>query len=200
MDYCAAFRPIFVYVTHLARNLPDGKQLPFPFPAVREDLQKIILAAFQNPDSASPQFDQAWFAVRCWLGEKLATLPHGTKLRDRLVDVPENAGSEFFLRLSRLLEGDSPDLLKIYAACLELGFKGYYARPGHEADLAGYLAACRQRLDAEREAPALAKKAPPAPLRGILRILAWAAPVGLTILLYYLYRMLLSDLYATVMG
>ncbi|MDR1744667.1 MAG: DotU family type IV/VI secretion system protein [Planctomycetota bacterium] len=198
MDYCAAFRPIFVYVTHLARNLPDGTQLPFPFPAVREDLQKIILAAFQNPDSSTPQFDQAWFAVRCWLGERLETLPHGSELRDRLVDVPENAGSEFFLRLNRLLDGGSPELLKMYAACLELGFKGYYARPGHEADLAGYLAACRQRLGADREAPASVKKAPPTPFRAVLRILAWAAPVAATLLLYYLYRMALSDLYATV--
>lgn len=200
MDYCAAFRPIFVYVTHLARNQRDATRLPFPFASVRADLQKIILTVFQNPGSSSANFDEAWFAVRCWLGERLAALPHGAELCDRLVDVPEHGGSEFFQRLNRLLDGGSPDLIRVYAACIELGFRGYYAKPGREADLAGYRNACRERLAAEQNAPAPSQTPGRGSRLGIARAAAWLAPVAVTIALYWLYRMALHDLYAVVVG
>lgn len=200
MDYCAAFRPIFVYVTHLARNQTDATRLPFPFASVRADLQKIILTVFQSPGSSNADFDQAWFAVRCWLGETLARLPHGAELCDRLVDVPEHGASEFFQRLSRLLDGGSPDLVRIYAACIELGFQGYYAKPDREADLAGYRAAARERLAAEHHAPAPAEATRQGSRPGIVRAAAWLAPVAITIVLYWLYRVVLHDLYAVVVG
>lgn len=200
MDYCAAFRPIFVYVTHLARNQTDATRLPFPFASVRTDLQKIILTVFQTPGSSSADFDQAWFPMRCWLGETLARLPHGAELCQRLVDVPEHGGSEFFQRLSRLLDDGSPELLKVYAACIELGFQGYYAKPGREADLAGYRAAVRKRLADEPAAPAPAETSGNGSRPGIVRAAAWLTPVAITIVLYCLYRMMLHDLYAVVVG
>lgn len=200
MDYCGVFRPIFVYITHLIRNQTDGARLPFPFASVREDLQGLILAVFQTPGSSGPEFDDAWFAVRCWLCEKLAPLHNGTELCGRLVDIPENGGSEFFLRLNRHLEHDSRSLVMLYATCLELGFRGYYARPGRETELEGYRAACRALL-------LRARNAPPAdtPLRAksenrCLTAALWLFPVAATILLYWLYRSALSDLYTSVVG
>ncbi len=199
MDYCQIVRPLFAYVSHLARNQTERAGPAFPHASVRDDLQSILLAVFRDPRAAGPDFENAWFAVRCWLAESLAALPHGDDLCERLLDVPQNGESEFFTRLSRLIDqSGNEDVVRVYAVCLDLGFRGYYAKPGCEGDLAGYQSACRSylnRADTRDDEPVAA----PAARSGLVHA-AFLVPVCVTLLLYYVYRFLLSDLYVAVVG
>ncbi|MCD8352534.1 MAG: DotU family type IV/VI secretion system protein [Planctomycetaceae bacterium] len=200
MDYCQIVRPLLAYVSHLVRNQTERCGPSFPHASVREDLQHILLAVFHDPRAAGQDFDEAWFAVRCWLAETLPALPNGDDLCERLLDRPQNGKSEFFARLSRLLDHpDAENVVRVYATCLDLGFRGYYAEPGREGDLAGYRTACRHYL-ARETALDDGSAGAPAARSGSVHAAALLVPIGMTVMLYCVYRFLLSDLYVAVVG
>ncbi|MCD8141605.1 MAG: hypothetical protein LUE17_17870 [Planctomycetaceae bacterium] len=88
-------RPVFAYVSHLVRNRTERCGLAFPHASVREDLQAILLAVLKDPRAAGPDFEDAWFAVRCWLAETLAPMPYGDELCRTLLDTPNAAKRNF---------------------------------------------------------------------------------------------------------
>ncbi|MCD8141606.1 MAG: DotU family type IV/VI secretion system protein [Planctomycetaceae bacterium] len=90
-------------------------------------------------------------------------------------------------------------MIRVFATCLELGFRGYYAHAGRENDLAGYRNACRRAL-ARASAPADGADAAPSTRNGWVRAASLLAPIIVTVLLYCVYRFLLSDLYVAVVG
>lgn len=204
MDYTELFRPIFVHVGHLVLNLSEPARLHVSPAAIVGELQAMLQDVFRNPAADRSDFPRAWFPLRAWLDERLRGLPGGDCLCGQLVQAEAGAESEFFRRLNLLLAApDAEELVRVYATCLELGFRGYYARPGFERELAGYRARCREYLT-RAESRECDKTVSPArgqtPVRYAARFATRAAPVAATVLLYCLYRFLLSDLYAAVVG
>lgn len=60
-----------------------------------------------------------------------------------------NAGEDFFVRLSALLrDGGRPLAVQVYYACLALGFQGMYAQNGDLAALSKFTSVARKQLGA----------------------------------------------------
>lgn len=58
-----------------------------------------------------------------------------------------NAGEEFFVRLSAVLRsGDRPLSVQVYYLCLALGFQGMYGQNGDRRSLAKFTSAARHQL------------------------------------------------------
>lgn len=151
-----------------------------------------------------PAFDKAWFPVAAWVVETLRPFPEiSAGLGDAFAGV-EGADSEFFEHLNIHLSSHRADserfaVLEVYDLCLRLGFLGYYSRPGFESSLSGYRRRCWEELSAHAPADNVATaSAPPRTSRATIAV--WCAPVAVTVILYTLYRLLLSNLYASVVG
>lgn len=204
MYFLDAYLPLFSHVEHLLRAVPDGKApsgidgatlREATAGCTRLALRLRSETAIQRGSSA----EAAWFPVRAWLSEKLAQLPFGGEAESALPPPEENAGVLFALRLDNLrlktasgaATADEKDLLRLYAACLELGYGGQQDPPAEE-----------ERLRCARQCRALLGRTPEAGDAGAKNIFARlparaaafaAAPLAVGIL-YCLYRALLSNL------
>lgn len=215
MDYIESFRPVFVYTLHLSQANPNrNRRLADPV-AINNDLAALIAPI--QPDAAQAgdvNYRQAWFAVASWLEERLREIPGGRGVAEELLPAADPNGSEFYRRLNYLLtpvaderlRPEIVDIIKVYNLCLELDYRGYYARPGYEHLRQGYRRRCRQAIEAvvpnppetaarparffsARFLPALSGKAA-----------LWLVPPAATVLLYGLYRTVLRSLFDSVIG
>ena len=213
MDYISIFSSVFSLVAHascVAPGTSTDRQLQ-SVPGVREKVNELLVSARSHRQSMGRDaFDSAWFALCAWLDEALP----GPKPYVRRYFAEVNPGREFFTQLDRLLDENglaSLDterlgVLEVYAACLELGFQGTYARAEDRPSLDVYRKYCAKDL-----AKAAAVLAPYSPgiapvsqarlLPGWLTQLPyWLLPVAATLLLYSLYRFLLSGMFAGGFG
>lgn len=207
MDYVGLFRPVIAYSAHL-RPAETRADCPRPDAAhITRDLGCLIDAAMeQRREPIDPNFDQAWFAVRAWLGGTLRSLDLEATARE-LAAAPDDAGSDFFRRLGLLLPrpGSSPhpdirDILRVYALCMDLGYRGDYGDESREEQWNEYRRRCHDAVEtgkgevAEETEPnrnwtALAGKAA-----------VWLVPILAPILLYGVFKFLLNNLYGHIMG
>lgn len=214
MDHFSLLQPIFSYTAHLTSGRAGG--IDVSWADVERDLEGLFHRAEAGVAAIGrTKGEQSLFAIRCWVAEALAGLPGGDALASRFLPSSGNAGSEFFERLNVLLRDipDSPDAepetlaaIRVYLFCLELGFRGYYARHNHGGQLEGYRDRCRDILRVAGPPTARAMRRPQTAEsrtagRGIAaKAAAWAAPVAATAALYLLYQILLTDLYSGVVG
>lgn len=213
MDYISVFSPVFSLVAHASCAIPGistDRQLQ-SVPGVREKVDELLASARSHRRSMGRDaFDSAWFALCAWLDEALP----GPKPYVRRYFAEVNPGREFFTQLDRLLDENGLDnldaerlgVLEVYAACLELGFRGTYAQTEDRPSLDVYRKYCAK--DLAKAAAVLAPYSPtiaPAfrarPIPGWLAQLPyWILPVAATLLLYSLYRFLLSGMFAAGFG
>lgn len=141
-----------------------------------------------------------------------------------------NAGEEFYANISRLIEsiqedaakgrfdagpasGDASErvqaereALKVYAACLALGFKGEFYRPEDAAEREAFHHRCLAAMDAGSP-DGTAKPVSPSLFQAHSGVepedkrcggmwIFCVIPVVATVVLYFLYRAVLSQLYA----
>ncbi len=218
MDLLGRLNPIFSLVAHAVRNRAECGGALFASDRLRADVEGLIARAREaRPRVGAARFDQAWYPLCAWLDEVLGIdpAPPGEAAGGYVSRYfhAGDPGGEFFERLNLLLhaveagEGADearPGLAACHAA-LELGFRGRYRRPGDGARLAIYLRRCRdalaaasaERVQPDREAPVVMI----VPAGGALAALPfWLVPVAATAGLFVLYRFLLADLYAVVVG
>lgn len=209
MDYLAQFRPILSLAAHAASALADGDD------AVRDDKTlwrtldaMAIQALAKRTAAATGDFDDAWFAVAAWLDETLGWLrPEGERRvwRARRGLGAADCGPEFFLRLDATLDAANPRVTAVYAACLALGFRGPYRSPAGQSELDYYRLRCQTALQAASPIPEtgfLQQTPPPAapPPRRFSMAAFWIAPMAATAGLFLLYRTLLAELFAQILG
>lgn len=212
MNYSTLFRPLLSYIAHVAARDDQCRERPaFDATAVLRDMNGLA-ADIRLRGRELPRIDEAWFPVTAWVFERLQSCPEISLALRESRPAAESAGREFFERLNVLLS-PNPDgrnaperiaLIELYNLCLQLGYRGYYARPGFENSLAEYRRRCREEMEAtshqDRSSPAGAS-AKPSWVRGAPAPASlWALPVIATVLLYAVYRVLLSSLYSSVTG
>lgn len=211
MDYVEFFRPVFSYALHLVQTNPNRNRWLMEPDAVRNDLAGLLAAARANGAGCDAvNFEQAWYAVCSWLGEMLVDVPNGRRITEELLPPLDPDGTEFYRRLNCLLTpgGDGivrpeiVDIIKVYGMCLELDYRGYYARPGFEHQRQAYRRRCRQTVEAmpgPQDLPLTRRMRRPF-AKIAAKAAMWLLPVAATLVLYGIYRMLLSDLYVSVVG
>lgn len=211
MDYYDLFHPILSFGAHLFLAAGAGeKNVASAFPALE---RHISAAQAKRRASSAEAFDQAWLPVKAWLDEKLVRL--GLQIPDTALSVNKHGearndmGEEFFHELDRLLkdgEGDMRnsgrrDLVKIYHACLTLGFLGRYGHSPDNPELESYRCRCLDAL-AETTGGFLnhGDAAKPGVRMGKLRGMTvfWALPFLVAFGVFLLYRFLLADLFIKV--
>ncbi len=220
MDYRAAFRPIFSLAAHAAQAVADGRAAAVDPDSLRADLERLLARARRGrADHGGERFDQAWFPLCAWLNETMGRFPGETNFRNREGHLRRHvqagdAGGEFFERLNLHLyaaesgENASGELavIDVYRSALELGFLGRYHRPEDRPRREVYLKRCREALAAgSGRSGGLSEEDCPVVLivperRGAGSRSFWMLPVLVTIGLFLFYRLLLSDLYAMVVG
>lgn len=209
MDYLDHFRPIFSVAAHARYALgePDAGSVAPECLASLEELLDHARSVRRRAGAAG--FDAAWFALCAWLHE---ILPGCRPLVEPHFDAAD-CGRKFFRRLDALLtrkgpgpmDPESAAALRVYAACLDLGFRGPHWGPGSEGLLERYRIACRKRLPA-RQCPAEAIPAALPERRERVRfpepvpVLLWFLPAATMAILFTLCRHLLADLYMTAFG
>ncbi len=211
MDYCDLFRPLFSYATHLTLAL-ERRPGAVSENQVKLDLAQIIRGV-RAAAGGDAHFEYAWFAAACWLKEVLLKYPE-TRATAKSVPLADNYEAEFYQRLNRLLLAArnrliERELVRLYRQCLDLGFEGYYARPGFASDRERYLACCREVLaepmgrnakHAEPSGVGTEANLPPdnkGRLEGpglFLRTAGWIIPPLLPVALYFLFADRLSQL------
>lgn len=164
--------------------------------------------------SREPEFSDAWFAAAAWADETTARFrdvsdPTSVSLMlQRKYFDTVNAGEEFYTRLERLqtaaVTGDAlaADAVAVYAACLEMGFRGRLYRMEDEAERRDIIASCLEIINSRGEAgdwrglflPHLGGAARKQEY-GSMTVF-WLVPLATTIGLYCVYRWLLAVLYA----
>lgn len=212
MNYSTLFRPLLSYIAHVAARADQCRERPgCDATAVLRDMNGLA-ADIRLRGRALPRIDEAWFPVTAWIFESLRSCPEISLTLREPRPAAESAGREFFERLNVLL-APAPDgrsdperfaLIELYDLCLRLGYRGYYARPGFGDSLAEYRRRCREAMEARSprdNSPPDATAAKPSRVRGAASPASlWALPVIATVLLYAVYRVLLSSLYSSVTG
>jgi type IV/VI secretion system ImpK/VasF family protein len=141
-------------VLALAAQLPAA-QLPAPL-----ELRQQLTAALDKMVSRGrraelPDADlaEARYALVGLLDEQVlrATWSGRTEWMSRPLQLElyrdNNAGEDFFVRLSALLRsGDRPLVVQVYYLCLALGFQGMYEQTGDRRSLAKFRNAARHQL------------------------------------------------------
>lgn len=220
--YYELFRPLFAYGAHLTLAATAwGDERP-DLLMVQTDLNLMIdtIVAARRP-ADTVDFDNAWFAMCAWLDEKLSGIlgsghEEGYELLQRRYFNTLNAGEEFFTRLDDILEPAEPDetdptarseILKVYGAALELGFRGKFFRVEDQPPLEAYRRRTLEATMAANHADSGVNRMfvsydEPERKTTVKPGMAffWAAPVAVTALLYVIYRLLLSDLYSFMTG
>lgn len=207
MDYVGAFRPIFAYAAHMAASAGSPDRPAIDAQTARSDLSLLLGAAMRfREEPVDPNFDQAWFALTAWLDRTLGRLPGGEDIARQLIEPAENREADFFRRLSLLLTPlpngyprEIRAIIRVYAICLDLGF----GLPDDARDAAcsrEYRRRCRQALATPQPGPE-ANAASHKPYGYAVAAAAmWLAPVAVPLFLYGLYKFLLGNLYASVVG
>ncbi len=215
MDYCDIFRPLFSYAVHLKLAL-ERRPGCVTSNRIKQDLAEII-RRIRTTGDGDPHFEYAWFAVICWLKELLGTSPETQAIAGSL-PLAENYGSSFYQRLNRLLlaarnRPRERELVRVYWQCLELGFRGYYARHEREEERAKYLACCvevlgergaNEEADAGRAGEDAALPAIPAAGRMnfaavFLRAAGWMLPILIPVALYLIFADSLGQIYQGIL-
>ena len=139
----------------LAAQLPVAAQLPSPV-----ELRQQLTAALDKLVSRGrraqlPDADlvEARYALVALLDEQVlrASWSGRSEWMNRPLQFDlyqdNNAGEDFFVRLSALLRsGDRLLAVQVYYLCLALGFQGVYAQSGDRTALAKFANAARQQL------------------------------------------------------
>ncbi len=211
MDYCDVFRPLFSYTTHLTLAL-ERRPGAVSVNQIKLDLAQVIRSV-RSAANGDPHFEYAWFAAACWLKETLGKRPETLEVA-KSVPLPDNYDSVFYQRLNRLLlaarnRPKERELVRIYRQCLELGFEGFYARPGFAMERERYLACCREVVAERRERTGIdaassgtgTEAAQPPVYVGrtgcpgfFLRAASWIFPPLMPVALYLLFADRLSQL------
>jgi len=138
-----------------AAELPATAHLPSP-----AELRQQLTAALDKMVSRGrraelPDADlaEARYALVALLDEQVlrATWSGRSEWMSRPLQLElyrdNNAGEDFFVRLSALLRsGDRPLAVQVYYLCLALGFQGMYEQTGDRKSLARFTSAARQQL------------------------------------------------------
>ncbi|MCD7897124.1 MAG: DotU family type IV/VI secretion system protein [Planctomycetaceae bacterium] len=204
MKYRDAFRPIFSYVLHLEESIRRG--VPLSRDAVTWDLGELIDQAGRQRRGQADEY--AWFAVACWLRERLDAM---AATRDLPVtpDLSSAYPVEFYQRLNLLLQpgnGAVPEkeLIRVYLVCLDLGFVGYYRLDefGNSAERDEYIRTAHEALllpdEPVEDVTVYRKRGLRDYLPAIGRVAIWLTPPLLTGLLYFAYRNNLDTLYHNI--
>jgi type IV/VI secretion system ImpK/VasF family protein len=144
-------------VLALAAQLPAA-----PLPPSPAELRQQLVAALDKMVSRGrraelPDRDlaEARYALVAFLDEQVlrASWQGRTEWMNRPLQFElyqdNNAGEDFFVRLSALLRGgDRPLAVQVYYLCLALGFEGMYAQNGDRQSLAKFVHAARRQLAA----------------------------------------------------
>lgn len=219
MDYLDLFRPILSLAMHITLANSARRYGIAEAKTALADLHLLIGDAFahRRPGN-SRDFDQAWFPVQALMEEKLSGLlktagNDGAQFSKEYTPC-RNSGDDFFTRLDTLLvprEGihknrDRIAILDVYRSCLELGFRGRYNKPESASELAGYGLRCRKaKMEADGERPASALRMDASSTRvkktrSSSMAVFWAIPLFVTLGLFFLYRLILADLFNQVVG
>ncbi len=207
MDYVALLQPLFAYAAHVAAAAEQPGWLQGHAPAVKRDLSLLLGSAMRSrQEPLDPNFDQAWFAFTRWLRFTLEQLPDDGEIAREFVPGAEGGDGEFHRRLSLLLTplpggypGDILEIIRVYALCLDLGYRETPSGPGARPNADSLRQRCRELLESSPALPAR-RPAPRASPRFAAALAVRLLPPLLPIVLYGLYRYLLSALYANVVG
>lgn len=207
MDYIDILGPVLSFAAHAAYSA-GGRTTTAHRHALRERLEALLDAARDHRRRVrSDTFDAAWFAVCAWLDERFPDEETFT----RSYFPGSESTDEFFVKLDRLL--NAPGLerfdpgrlqaIEVFAACLELGFRGLGGKPADRRVLRQYLDCCRRELAAGGDTVAAALAMPDSrprnrPAGRLATVCFWLIPVAATLLLYAFYSSILADLCAGV--
>jgi type VI secretion system protein ImpK len=175
-----------------AAQLPTSNQLPGPA-ELRQQLTAAVDKVVNRGRRAEiPDADlaEARYALVALLDEQVlrASWSGRTEWMNRPLQFElyrdNNAGEDFFVRLSALLRSNSrPLAVQVYYLCLALGFQGMYGQTNDTKALAKFTSAARQQLAgvlpaADNLSPhGVPQRRATATARGP-RVLLWASAVG----------------------
>lgn len=207
MDYVNAFRPIFAYAAHMAASPGSPDRPAIDAHTARSDLSLLLGAAMRcREEPLDPNFDQAWFALTTWLDRTLKRLPGGDEIAAQVIEPAEGREADFFHRLGLLLtplpKGHPKEILaiiRVYAICLDLEC-GLPDNADGAARAREYRRRCRQALSAAPRGPTANEPSQKRCGNALAAAAAWLAPVVVPLFLYGLYKYLLGNLYAGVVG
>lgn len=224
----AYFRPLFSLALHVARDgqrlLKQGT--PERLSASLAEVEALAASLWRRRRRFdAPAFEQAWFALCAWLDELFGNLPgdRTTSFLERYFPGQrETAGAVFFAQLqaaeTAALAGDSGGrvVVALYALCLTYGFRGSYRNNEDTTILKSWRRRCRAALSAPsgREDAIQFSNSHFFPIpesmqrrrrgsrvaRFCMTCLLWLFPPSVTVALFVLYRTILAELYASIMG
>jgi type VI secretion system protein ImpK len=138
-----------------AAQLPGAAHLPGP-PELRQQLTAALdkmVSRGRRAELPDADLAEARYALVALLDEQVLRAAWSGRsewmTRPLQLDLyrDNNAGEDFFVRLSALLRsGDRPLAVQVYYLCLALGFQGMYAQTGDHKALAKFTSAARHQL------------------------------------------------------
>lgn len=210
MTYNELLRPLFSYVAHVCRTLADNGNHAVSSDEILRDLECLAEEAMLRPGATEAGFATAWFAFAVWAADATTAWQELSEKIKHRFSLPSDSRVQFFKRLNALLSPGAAEIpdqerlaaLETFACCLRFGFARKGATPLVKTRLEDYRRRCLAVLPPRPttdEAPDFAEPPPPRPVNPLAAAL-WIAPAIATILLYAVYRTLLSGLYAGVVG
>lgn len=210
-SFLETLQPFLSLIAHIAAdNGGDGSKEKAG--AILANVERLAAEmAFRH--SREAEFGDAWFAAAAWADETMARFRDvsdptsaSLMLQCKYFDTV-NAGEEFYIRLERLLAAAKEDAavaetIAVYAACLEMGFRGRLYRMEDEAERRDIITRCLGIIYSRGET---------GEWRGLFlphsgnttrkeesgsMTIFWLIPLATTIGLYCAYRWLLAALYA----
>lgn len=217
ISFASLFRPLFSLAAHVARA---WRESPENAAAGLTDVETVAAALWKRRRrfSAEP-FTQAWFALCVWLDETLAAMrlalgeAASPTFRDRYFSGRDGTESEtFFAHLeaaATAAQAGKPEaqaVLAVYELCLALGFRGPYREKKDALVLKRWRRRCRTAwcdhslcLDAaHNNIPTSPHTKNATEKRFRMTYLLWLLPPSVTVALYFFYRTMLADLYASI--
>jgi type VI secretion system protein ImpK len=131
------FIELVAYVAYFTKTVANKQP---PFEQVKADIQRLCAESQQclERENVNPEdFDQARFAIFAWVDETILNSAWKQKNRwmgeqlQRIYYNTSDAGELFFERLNNL-GLHQRDVREVYYLCLALGFKGRYCHEGDD--------------------------------------------------------------------
>ncbi|MDA8138903.1 MAG: DotU family type IV/VI secretion system protein [Desulfobacteraceae bacterium] len=218
------FMSIMAYTTVVARSAPGA---PMPFDQVRANMQRLITQSqgyIEQGRFSHEDYDAARFAVFAWVDETLLASNWDGRQQwtreqlQRQYYQTAESGELFFERLNTL-GPHQRDVREVYYLCLALGFSGQFCHEGDDF-LLDQLKTSNLKLltgssmgvpslDKEELFPEAYPKSEvgPGTAKGTRRarwsaftVICAVAPVVLFVLLYGLYKFILGNIGANLIG
>lgn len=210
------FMELVAYVAYFLKTVATTQP---PFDQVKADIQRLISESeylLRDGVFSQEDYDQARFAICAWIDEAILSSSWNEKSRwqgeqlQRLYYQTADAGEVFFDRLNALGPYQR-DIREVYYLCLSMGFMGRYCHEGDEYLLEQLKTSNLKVLTGSSvglpspDRDQLFPQAYPGesdqvgPQEGRFRfsgftLLCLGAPVGLYLVLFFIYRFVLNNI------